>query len=242
MTDRSVEPSPKLYARIGGVLYLIIIVAGGLAEFSRGNLIVSADAAATANKIMASESLFRIGVAAELGMLVCAVALALILYVLLGPVSKNLALLATLFNMVSIAIEGATRVSLFAALFPLGGAGYLKAFDPQQLQALAYLPLKFYDYGFATSLVFFGCGLFLYGYLIFRSDFFPKFLGAFLILGAVLYLFNSFAVFVAPEFENIIFPAIVLPAGLAELSFCLWLIIVGVNVPNWERKANRVAS
>jgi hypothetical protein len=58
----------------------------------------------------------------------------------------------------------------------------------------------------------------------------------------ILYLFNSFAVFLAPEFENVIFPAIVLPAGLAELSFCLWLIVMGVNVPKWEMKANRLAS
>ncbi|MGZ3496726.1 MAG: DUF4386 domain-containing protein [Vulcanimicrobiaceae bacterium] len=234
MTDRAVETSPQAYARIGGVLYLIIIVAGLFAEiFVRDKLIVSGDATATANTIMAHESLFRISVAIEQIWLVCAVGVALILYVLLKPVSENLALLAAFFNLVSIAVEGVATVSLFAALFLLGGAGYLKAFEPHQLHALAYLSLKVYDYGFATSLVFFGCCLFLYGYLIFRSGYFPKTLGVLLIIGSLSYLTNSFALFLAPKYAAMIFPILLLPF-IAETSLCLWLIVKGVNVPKWE--------
>jgi hypothetical protein len=170
MADHTVETSPQIYARIGGWLYLIIIVAGIFAElFVRDRLIVSGDATATANNIMASGSLFRVSVAVEQIWLVCAVAVALILYVLLRPVSKNLALLAAFFNLVSIAVEAVATVTLFAALLFYGGSSYLRAFEPNQLHALAHLSLKLYDYGFAISLVFFGCCLSLYGYLIFRS-------------------------------------------------------------------------
>jgi hypothetical protein len=239
MGDPTGKTSPQVYARVAGALYLYIIIAGGFGESYRGNLIVSGDAAATARNIMAHELMWRVSLAAELVHLVCAVAVALLLYALLRPVSNNLALLASFFNLVSITIETVSRVSLFSVLFPLGGASYLSGIDPRQLQALAYLTLKSYDYGFAASLVFFACGLFFYGYLIFRSGYFPKFLGVGLVIACILYLINSFAVFVAPAFEEMIFPLIVLPAGFAELLFCLWLLVMGVNVSNWDDYARK---
>jgi uncharacterized protein DUF4386 len=101
MKERIAETSPQVYARIGGVLYLIVIVTGFCSEFFvRDKLMVSGDVTATANNITASESLWRISIAGELILLVCAVALTLILYVLLRPVNKNLALLAVFFNLV----------------------------------------------------------------------------------------------------------------------------------------------
>ena len=237
MADRTVEASPQVYARVGGVLYLYIIVVGGLGEFYRGSLIVSGDPTATANRIIASQLLWRLSIAGELLHLVFAVALAMIFYVLLGPVSKNLALLAAFLNLVSIAIEATVRVSLFAVLFPLGDAGYLKTFEPGQLHVLAYLALRVYDYGFAASLVFFGCCLFFYGFLIFKSGFFPKFLGVLVAIGSLCYVINSFVDFVAPRFANIIFPAILLPGFIAELSLSLWLVVKGVNLAKWQEQA-----
>src|SRR5439155_20085885 len=134
MTTRTIEQSPQLYARIGGVLYLIIIVVGLFGEaFVRDRIIVSGDATATAANIRSMESLWRFGIAAEFFLLICAVGLTLIFYVLLRPVSRELALLAAFFNLVSIAVEAASDLNLAAALFPLGNAGYLKAFAPEQL-------------------------------------------------------------------------------------------------------------
>jgi hypothetical protein len=237
MTDRSVEASPQIYARIGGALYLFIIVAGLFAEaFVRDKLTVSGDAAATAANIMASTLLWRISIAGELIMLVCAVALALILYVLLKPVSKNLALLAAFFNLVEIAADCANKANLFAALSFLGSADYLKAFEPQQLHALAYLALKSHTYGYNISLIFFGVTCFIWGYLIFKSGYFPKILGVLLIIVSACYLTNSFAWLLAPKFANMIFPAILVPAFIGESSLCLWLIVNGVNVPKWKEQ------
>src|SRR5262249_55442118 len=129
MTPSAIETSPQTYARIGGVFYLIISVAGGFAElFVRSKFIVPGNAAATAQNIMASESLWRTGFAATLVMLVCAVALLLILYVLLRPVNRNIALLAVFFNLVSISIEGINDLFHLAAVLILSGADYLKVF------------------------------------------------------------------------------------------------------------------
>src|SRR6266704_3944439 len=149
MTDVNVETSPQTYARIGGVLYLIIIVVGLFGEaFVRDRLIVSGDATATAANIRSMESLWRSHIAAELFLLICAIALLLILFVLLRPISRDLALLAVFINLVSIGIEAATTIYLLEALFPLGDAGCLKAFTREQLYAMATLSVKSHGYGF----------------------------------------------------------------------------------------------
>src|SRR5438128_1474815 len=189
MTDRTVETSPQLYARIGGVLYLIIIVIGLIGEaFVRDRLIVSGDAAATAANIMSHESLWRFHIAAELFLLICAVVLLLILYALLRPVSRDLALLAVFINLVLIGIEAATTMYLLQALFPLGNAGYLKAFTREQLYAMASLSLKSHGYGFSVSLLFFGCFCLIVGYLIFRSGYLPKAIGVLMQIAGLSYL------------------------------------------------------
>ena len=128
MTSHTIEASPQVYARIGGILYLMIIIAGALGEiFIRGKLIVSGDAMSTANNIMAAQSLWRIGIAGDLLMHVCDVPLMLVFYVLLKPVNKNLALLAVLFNLIQTAVLVANKLNLLMPLFLLGNADYLKA-------------------------------------------------------------------------------------------------------------------
>jgi len=234
---KNAATSPQIYARIGGALYLIIIVVGIFAEmFVRSKLIVSEDATSTANNIMASEQLWRIGFAGSLIMLVCAIPLALIMYVLLRPVSRNIALLAVFFNLVSIAVEALNNLNMFAALFPLGSSDYLNAFEPQQLHVLAYHSLKMHASGYNISLIFFGMNCLFLGYLIFKSGFFPKILGVLLIICALCYVTNSFAWFFAPKFAAMLIPGILVPCFIAEVSVCLWLMVKGVNVVKWNEK------
>jgi hypothetical protein len=243
MTVNTVETSPQPYARIGGALYLIIILAGMFAViFVRGKLIVSGDATATANNIMASPLLWRMGIACDLIMHVCDVPLMLIFYVILRPVNKNLALLVVLFNLVQTAVLVANELNLLAALFLLGRADYLKAFEPHQLHALSYLSLKLQDYGFGVGLIFFGCECLIVGYLIFRSVYLPKAIGLLMQLAGLCYLTNSFALLLAPTFANMLFPAVLVPAFIGELSLCLWLLVKGVNVPKWNEKTGLTVS
>lgn len=178
-TDRPLELSPQAYARLGGALYLIVIAAGLFGElFVRGQLVVPGDATATLQNIKSSELLWRLGIAGNLFHLACAVALGFIFYVLLRPVSRDLALLAVLFNLVSITIEAVSKLFLLPALFMAGNAAYLQAFAPEQLDALAYLSNRSHTYGFNISLIFFGFECLLLGYLIFKSEYLPKVLGA----------------------------------------------------------------
>lgn len=240
--DHEVQISPQIYARIGGVLYLIVIIIGLSGEaFVRNGLIVSGDATATAEKIRAAEFLWRVSIAGELFLLICAVALALIFYVLLRPVSRDLALLAVFFNLVSIALEAAASLRLMETLFPLANANYLKVLDPGQLHALAYLSTRSHEHGFGAALIFFGCECLILGYLIFRSGYLPKVIGVLMQIAGLCYLTNSFALILSPSLAARLFPAVLLPAFVGETSLCLWLLVKGVNVSKMEGTGEREA-
>ena len=238
MTRRAGEASPQTYARIGGILYLFLIVAGLFGEvFVRGRLIVRGDASATAGNILGSETLFRAGLAGELLTCVVDVAMAAILYVLLEPVSRNVALLAALQRLTFVAVYAVSKLFLLAAAVVLGKPDFLKAFDPQQLNALAYLALRLHGEGYDVSLIFFGVACVLLGYLIYRSGYLPRSIGVLLAIGGVGYLVNSFAGILAPAFASGLFPWVLLPAFFGELGLALWLTVKGVDVPKWEERA-----
>lgn len=229
------SPSAQTYARITGVLFLISFVAGGFGEFYvPSQLIVSADAAATANNIIASNSLFRLGFASYLVEAVCDVALMLTLYVLLRPVHKDLALLAAFFGLVSTATFAFAELFYFASSLILGGADYLKTFSPDQLNTLALLSLKLSGYGGGIFMVFYGVASILRGYLIFQSGYLPKVLGALLMLGGLGFVIRNFALVLSPAYAS---DFLLLPTVIATLSLTLWLLVRGVNVPKWEKRA-----
>jgi len=237
MTDRALVASPKTYARVAGLLYLIVIVAGIFAEiFVRGQLVVANDAAATAHNIVTHELRYRLGFAAELIALSCNVPLALIFYELFKVVNRRVTLLAVFFSLVGTAIEGVDLLNHLAPLTLLGGGGYLSAIPAEQLQAQAYLSLRLFELGFAICLVFFGLFCVSLGYLIFRSGFLPRIIGVLLAFQGLCYLANSFTDFLAPKYAALVFSVLVVSA-VGEISLCLWLLVMGVNVAKWNEKA-----
>ena len=228
--------SPKLYARNAGLLYLLIIVVGMFAViFARDKLIVSGDPAATAGNLVAHNLLWRTGIAADLVMHLCDIPVMLVIFVLLRPVDKNMALLALLFNLVQTAVLVANKLNLVAALLPLGNATYLKAIPPAQADAQMYLSLKLHDIGFGVGLIFFGFTCLVNGYLIFRSGYFPKVIGILLQIAGICYIASNFMLLLVPEIAAKLFPASILPCFIAELTFCLWLIFKGVDINIWNK-------
>lgn len=226
------EDSPQLYARIAGILYLLIIVAGIFGELLvRNKLLVYGDANATANNIMKSELLWRMGISADLVMHICDLPVMIILYYLLRPVSEKLALLNLSFNLIQTAVLVANKLNLLAALFFLGDADYLKSFSPEQLHSLSYLSIKLHDFGFGIGLIFFGFVCLIEGYLLFKSNYFPKTIGVLMSIAGICYLTNSFALLLVPQLSSIV---LLMPCLIAELSFSLWLIFKGVNLPIWK--------
>jgi hypothetical protein len=243
MAIQTAETCPQRYARIGGALYLAIIILGGFAEgFVTNKLVVPGDAATTAHNIMASPVLWHLSVAADLLVALCAVPLLWIEYLLLRPVSRQLILLGVLFNLVSLAVEAISKLFLLLVMPTLGNADYLKAFEPQQLQILANLALRSHDISFNIALVFFGCTCLVNGYLIFRSGYFPKLIGILMQVAGLSYLIACFAALFAPAFADLIIPAILIPALIGESSFCLWLLVKGVNIAKWQERVSAVAA
>ena len=150
-------------------------------------------------------------------------------------------MLVVFFTLVGTAVEGANLLNQFTPLMLLGGGHYLSVFTTEQLQALAYMPLDLQAISYNIQQVIYAGYLLAAGYLVFRSTFLPRILGVLLAIGDLCYLTYSFATFLAPVFAAHLVPYIQLPSGVAELSLCLWLLVMGVNVSRWEKQASRAS-
>lgn len=225
------------YAKLAGVLLLLSIIAGGLGEFYiPSTLIVARDAAATAGNIAQHNFLFRLGFAAYLLEAVCDITLAWVMYILLRPVRRDLALLSVLFGVLSTATFAGTELFYFSATFILGGADYLKTFTPAQLESLALLSLKFYGVGAGIFMAFYGIASTIRGYLIYRSDYFPRFLGVLVMIAGVGFILKTFALVLTPSFPSDVFT---LGMPVAGVALTVWMLTKGVDAEKWNA---RVAS
>jgi len=219
---------PRKTARMAGLFYLIYIITTALASAVRSNLIVSGDAAATANNIMGSQLLFRIGFVTELVSAMFFLLAAWTLFVLLKPVNKSLALLFLLLNLGGVVVESVNMLNLLVPLQILSGADYLNVFQAGQLQALAMSYLNSYSSGFMIAQIFYGTWLLPLGYLVFKSGYIPRVLGILLMIDFFGILFWFFQFFLFPAYGAASYPSYAI--GLvAEGSLSLWLLIMGVK-------------
>lgn len=242
MADVDSRFSPRGAARLCGALYLYIILAGVFAEvFVRSRLVVSDDAGATARNVLAHEGLFRLGAGAELLHLACDVAVAALLWALLRPVGRTVALAAALFRVACDVVLAVASLFQFVALRLLDGGGPLERFSTDQLQTLALLALRLHGDGYAVSLIFFGFACLALGHLLWRAGFLPRSLGALMGVAGLCYLVESFAHLLAPELAGLLFPAIYLPAFVAELALTTWLLVKGVDEARWRAVSEGVA-
>ena len=178
MMEPVAETSPRFRANIAVGLFLTTILTGGAAAFVRWRLVVPGDAISTATNILAHERLFQMLLAADLISVSCYVAMTLLFYELFKPVNKRLSLLTASFSLMSCVIVAFASLFHIAALVVLKGAQYLNILTVQPLPALALMCLKLRAQAYSISLVFFGFYCLLIGYLIFRSTFLPRIVGA----------------------------------------------------------------
>ncbi len=220
--------SIKKTARMAGFLYLIYIVTTAIANASRTKLIVFGDAIATANNILASERLFRIGFMSDVLAGVLFLLTAWALYVLLKPVNKNIALLFLLLNLGGVAVQCINMLNLFSAVLLLSGADYLKVFQADQLQALAMLFLDLHKNGFMIAQLFYGAWVFPLGYLVFKSGYLPRILGIVLMVECFGWLMYPFQFFLFPSYVVISYLSFAV-GFIGEFSLTLWLLIMGAK-------------
>lgn len=195
-----------------------------------GKLIVSGDATATADRIRASESLFRLGIAGELIPQVVGI-FALALYRLFKGVNKTLALqLLILGSLVSVPITMLNVLNNVAALVVLSGVDFLSVFDQAQLDALAYLFIRLHGLGLDIAWIFWGLWLFPFGMLVIRCGFIPRILGYLMMIAGATYLANAFAVLTVPQAAPLI-EKVAMPLYFGEVPIMFWLLIWGARGP-----------
>ena len=232
---RSVAEAPRTYARVGGLMYLAIIFLGLFGEaMVRESVVVSGNAEATLQNLMASQLQWRLSIVGDLVMHILDVPLIVIMYYLLKPVDRLLALVATVANVVQTAVLAANKLTLVVPLLLLQKPGDIPASTWEA--TLSFLAIRLHGYGFGIGLLFFGVACLVRGYLVFRSTYFPRTLGVLLALAGLAYLVNSVALLLAPSVAAKLFPAILAPALVGEGAFCLWLLVKGVDQSAWERR------
>ena len=231
--------SVQTYSRIAGVVFLIAFVAGGFGElYAPSQLIVTGNAATTAHNVIGSDLFFRLGFVAYLGEAITDVALTFLLYVLLRPVHANLALLAVFFRLMATATFAFAELFYFAPSLILGGDGYLKTFSPDQLHALALLSFSVYTAVGYLYIVFYGIASMILGYLMFRSGYLPRILGALWVISGLGFVIGNLVWIFAPADASFL----LLPQVIASLSLGLWLLVRGVDVGKWKEHEALAAS
>ena len=227
------KSDPNRTARIAGLLYVVPWVLSIIAFLLRQNIVIPGDAAATADNIMATESLFRLSIVGDLIVQVVFIILVLFLYRLLKPVNRNIATLMVILFLVSVPIAMLNELNHAAALLIVSDADNLTAFTAAQLQTLVPLFLDLHEIGIMIAYIFWGLWLFPLGYLVYKSGFLPRIIGILLMISCFGYLIDFTTFFLYPDFTV----TINMYTGWAELILCLWLLIMGVNVEEWEKRA-----
>jgi len=236
MMERIREASPRFKARMAGIFYLLN-GGTGFAFSVRSRLVVSGDAAATATNILAHERLFRLALAADLLGVASYIVVTGLLFELFKPVNRSISFVAAFFSLVGCAIQTSACVFDLASLDLLAGVRYSSVLNMDQSHAMALMFLRLHSQSFAIAIVFFGFYCLLIGYLIFRSTFLPRVIGALMALGGFAYVANNLAVFLSltpPMYLSHIVPLL---GGLGELSLILWLLMMGVNAQRWNEQS-----
>jgi len=214
--------SERRLARIAGSLYLVVAVFGGFAELVvRDGTVEAGNAAATAENIRGSATLFRLGFASDLVQATFFLFTAMALYLLLRHVNELVARAMVVFVAVSVAIICLNLLNQFMALHVATSQGS---------DALAGLFADMHAAGYLIAQIFFGLWLLPLGYLVYRSGSFPKALGVLLAIGCFGYLIDTFATFLTPGIAESIEPILLAPAAVGELAFVIYLLVKGVRV------------
>lgn len=238
--SRSERFSPLVLARIVGILGLVGIVTGAFdIGYVRNTLIVDGNVSQTIHNIAAHETLFRMGFAAHIVLLLCNIPGEIIGFILFKRVNLIIAAVAMGCGLVGTAIESLDMLNAYVPLKLAAEASAMGAFNPQQLQSLSYLSLQLQDMGLLISFVFYGLGEMLIGFVVFRSGFLPRIVGILLSLSGFCYFADGFVSFISPSLQARLLPYLLFPCLPGEGLFALWLAIKGLNVEKWRAWVER---
>jgi len=235
--EKRMHPTVKA-ARIAGVIYLaMIIVAPFCMLYVPGKLIVPKNATATAENILAHETLFRLSIFGDLIGHVIFICLGIALYRLLSGVNKTWAGSMVAFVLVSAAVGFVLTINHVGALLFFRGDDFLTVFDKAQRDAIGMFFLRWHDNGIFADEIFWGVWLFPFGLLVFRSGFLPRVIGIWLIIACFGWIALSAIAIFSPIYYNVAFKWLQ-PVFFAELAMMLYFLIRGANVKSLPVEAS----
>jgi hypothetical protein len=230
--------SPQTTARLAGALWLIVIAVSIASLFAAPSVNTSGSPAETAASILAAETPYRLAFALLFVGSLCYLGVTALLYELLRPVNRSVALFCAFAGLAGLTIGAASAVTELGALDLLKQASTAAPGAANQLQAIAQFALQDGP-EFKVGMVFFGLQITSVGYLILRSTLVPRIIGAVLVAGGLSYIITSFATFVAPAVGARLSPLVIPIAILGEGSLTLWLLFKGVNTNNTDGGATK---
>ena len=222
--------SPQTTARLAGALWLIVIAVSIASLFTAPSVNINGSAGETAASILAAETPYRLAFALLFVGSLCYLGVTALLYELLRPVNRSVALFGAFAGLAGVTIGAASAVNELGALDLLKQAATAAPAMANQLQTIAQFALRDGP-EFKVGMVFFGLQIASVGYLILRSGLVPRIIGGVLVAGGSSYIISSFATFVAPAVGARLSPLVIPIAILGEGSLTLWLLFKGVNVP-----------
>jgi hypothetical protein len=233
MTNPIAETSPSTRGRILAALYLFVIIAGLTAQaLIADRLVVSDDAARTAANIIANKSLYRLAFTIFMLEMVARASVSAMFYDLMKPVNRSAARIAAIIGLTGCGIKTMARLFFYAPLILLGGASYLSAIEPSQLQALSLAFIKINNQGAAIGIIFFGFDGLIRGYLVFKSEFLPRTLGVLSMVAGLGWL-----TFLWPPLGSQAFVGVALFAIAGVIATTGWLFFRGVDDVKWRARA-----
>ncbi len=213
---------PRILARMAGLLYLALAVLGGWAQLHvRGSVLVAGDPVRTTANIAGHETLFRLGIVADIAMATVFVLLGMVLHRLLHHVHERAATMLLVFVSVG---AGSILVNL---TFHVGAL--LAATRPGHSPDLVLLLLDLHQQGYVLGGVFFGLWLLPMGYLACRSTMLPTWLGVLVVVAGVAWLADPLLAFGLPEAPALIRRLVEVPTSIGEFGLLLYLLVRGVR-------------
>ena len=226
---------PRTTARLAGFFWLIVIIVSVVAVLANPTISLRGSPAETAASMLSVEGSYRLGFALLLFGGVCYLGVTALLYQVLKPVSGSVALFGALASAAGVTVGAASGVHELGALALLHDAANATSAAASQMQAIAQASFREDAPEFRIGMVYFGCHVASIGYLILRSNFIPRIIGAILVAGGSSYFIASFTTFLAPDLGARLTPFVIPIALLGEGSITLWLLIKGVDVAKWRQ-------
>ena len=227
-----IETSVKTYSRAIGIFLILTMIGGWFGELHVPSQMITGDVATTAAQLRENEGLFRLGFAGYLVEAFSDVVLAWLFYLLLKPVHRGLALLSAFFGLVSMTLFAVTQMFYFSAPLFLKGHAYLAAFTPEQLEAFAGIFLLLSARLSGLFMLFYGAAWAVRGYLTFRSNYLPRFLGILMLLAGAGFVAKNVTRLLAPALSSDLLLA---PMFLNVVVLAIWMLAKGVDRDKWQR-------